>query len=75
MKRLKYEEIQVAEQRREEHMFQLQIMQMMSGSFYGPPLMHNASAPFAFGSMPGNSLATNLPSGYHSNVENDRTNI
>ena len=74
---LKYEEKQAereAEQRREEHMFQLQIMQMVSGSFYGPPPMHNASAPFAFGSVPGNSSTMNLPSGYQSNIEHDHTN-
>ena len=74
-KRLKYEEKQAereVEQRREEHMFQLQIMQMMSGSFYGPPPLHNASAPFAFGSAPGNSPTMSC---YQSNMVNDHTNL
>ena len=51
-KRLKYEEKPAereVEQRREERTFKIQIMRMMSGSFYGPLPMHNASVPFAYG--------------------------
>ena len=74
-KRLKYEAEREVEQRREEHMFQLQIMQMMSGSFYGPPPLHNASALFAFGSVPGNGPTLSLPTSYQSIMVNDHTNI
>ena len=74
---LKYEEKQAereAEQRHEERAFQIQIMQMMSGSFYGPLPMHNASAPFAYGSVPADS-PMNLPSSYQSNMDNDHSNV
>ena len=72
-KRLKSEEKQAereAEQRREERMFQLQMMQMMSGSFYGPPPLHSQGAqPFAFGSAHASRPPMNSP--FQSHIESD----